>query len=70
MKGLARVYAWFPGIDKRIENLVQSCSDCAIVANSPPKNKPHPWDWPTKPMDRVHLDLFGPFCNNYCLVMV
>ena len=70
MKGLAQIHAWFPGIDRCIENVVQSCSDGAKVANSPPKNNPHPWDWPIRPMDRLHLDFFDPFYGRYCLVMV
>ena len=56
--------------DNRIEQLVKSCSDCAKVANCPPKTKPHPWDWPANPMDRVHLDFFGPFYGSNCLIMV
>ena len=59
MKGLARIHAWSPGIDSCIENLVQSCSHCAKVANSSPKGTPHSWEWPTKPMYRIHLDFFA-----------
>ena len=70
MKELSRIHAWFPGIDARIEKLVKSCPNCAKVANWPPKCKPHPWDWPTGPMDRIHLDFFGPFYGSCCLVMV
>ena len=70
MKALSRIHVWFPGIDGRIEKLVKSCPSCAKVANSPPQNKPHPWDWPHEPMDRVHLDYFGPFYGRNCLIMV
>ena len=70
MKSLSRIHVWFPGIDNRIEQLVKSCSDCAKVANCSPKTKPHPWDWPANPMDRVHLDFFGPFYGSNCLIMV
>ena len=70
MKELSRIHVWFPGIDNSIEKLVKSCTDCAKVANRPSKCKPHPWDWPSGPMDRIHLDFFGPFYGSCCLVMV
>lgn len=30
----------------------------------------HPWDEPTAPMERVHIDFAGPFMNMYFLVLV
>ena len=58
MKALSRIHIWYTGIDKDIENIVKQCDDCSRVANEPPKSVPHPWDWPTEPMDRIHIDYF------------
>ena len=70
MKALSRIHVWFPGIDTRIQDLVNSCSDCAKVANCPSKLLPHFWDWTSKPVDRVHLDFFYPFHGNTSLIIV
>ena len=69
MKVLARIHVWFPGIDKSIEETVQRCPGCQRIAKDPPKAFVHPWNWPTKPFDRIHIDFFGPFYGNttYCL---
>ena len=61
MKEVARSYAWWEGIDKDIETLVKSCKSCQTVKNSPPMSPLHPWLWPTKPWQRLHLDFAGPF---------
>ena len=58
MKGLSRIHVWYPGIDKDIEQLVSRCHECSKNKNKPAKVFIHPWDWPTKPFDRVHVDFF------------
>ena len=35
MKALARMYAWWPGIDKDIENMVQKCNECQVNQATP-----------------------------------
>ena len=70
MKALSRVHVWFPGIDLKIEKLVKECKNCQEAANEPPRARPHPWQWPSGPMDRIHLDYFGPFLGQNCLLMV
>ncbi len=30
----------------------------------------HPWEWPSKPWSRLHLDFAGPFLGHYYLVLV
>uniref|UniRef100_A0A1I7XMT2 RNA-directed DNA polymerase n=1 Tax=Heterorhabditis bacteriophora TaxID=37862 RepID=A0A1I7XMT2_HETBA len=37
MKYLARCFAFWPGIDKDIENMVRSCTKCAIASKNPTK---------------------------------
>ena len=69
MKSLSRIHTWFPNIDHEIDNIVKSCQSCEKVSNEPNKSQPHPWDWPTHPMDRVHIDYFEYNKNNF-LIMV
>ena len=69
MKSLSRIHTWFPNIDHEIDNIVKSCQSCEKVSNEPNKSQPHPWDWPTQPMDRVHIDYLEYNKNNF-LIMV
>ena len=61
MKSVARSYVWWEGVDKDIESLVKSCQSCQAVKNAPPMAPLHPWLWPSKPWQRLHLDFAGPF---------
>ena len=70
MKAVARSYFWWPGLDKEIERVASSCVECQSVKNAPPSAPLHPWVWPTKPWERVHLDFAGPFQNTTFLVAV
>ena len=70
MKSLARSYVFWPGIDKDIEQLVKQCSGCQKQQNEPEKAFLHPWEWPTSPWERVHVDFLGPFMNRMFFVMI
>ena len=70
MKALARNHVWWSGIDKELEALVKSCPDCAAVKQMPAKAPLHPWSWPTKPWERIHLDFAGPFMGKSLLIIV
>ena len=35
MKGIARSYVWWPGIDEDLEHLVHTCSTCQEHQNAP-----------------------------------
>ena len=48
MKGIARSYMWWPGMDACIEKLAKSCVDCQAVRNSPPVAPLQPWAWPSR----------------------
>ena len=61
MKGLARMYVWWPKIDADIEETVPHCSNCQVNRSSPPAAPLHPWSWPTHPWTRIHIDYAGPF---------
>ncbi|CAB4008107.1 Retrovirus-related Pol poly from transposon, partial [Paramuricea clavata] len=70
MKSLARSYIWWPKIDKDIEHLAKSCPGCQLQQNEAGKVPLHPWEWPTTPWQRIHLDFAGPFLGRMFLIIV
>ena len=69
MKSIARSFVYWPGIDSDIETLVSKCSVCQSCRNKAPKTPLHPWSWPSRPFQRVHVD----FCEknqDHFLVLV
>ena len=70
MKAVARGYMWWPGLDQDIQELVKSCQACQAVKHAPAAAPMHPWEWPPKPWQRVHLDFAGPFQGSTFLVAV
>ncbi|XP_011689306.1 PREDICTED: uncharacterized protein K02A2.6-like [Wasmannia auropunctata] len=70
MKALARSYVWWPGMDNDIGTLAKSCVSCAVNRDNPPTAPLHPWSFPEKAWQRLHVDLAGPFLNNMWLIMV
>ncbi|XP_055920739.1 uncharacterized protein K02A2.6-like [Eupeodes corollae] len=69
MKALARSYVWWPHIDTDIEDLAQKCMACRSVQKSS-KRIQHPWEYPSTPWQRVHVDFAGPFFEKYFLIVV
>ena len=70
MKGIARGIVWWPNLDKEIEQRVQSCTSCQVQQKAPASAPLHPWEWPTKPWTRLHIDYAGPFLGKMFLVVV
>ena len=70
MKSLARSHVWWPGIDHDIEILAKSCSGCQNVKHAPPSAPIHPWEWSSRPWQRIHIDFAGPFLDSIFLVIV
>lgn len=70
VKGVASSYLWLPGLEKEIERAASSCTECPSVKKAPLSAPLHPWVWPTKPWERIHLDFAGPFQNVTFLVAV
>lgn len=58
MNSLARGYLWWLGLDADIAQRVCGCQVCASVGKLPPKAPLHPWKWPVKPWERIHIDFF------------
>ena len=70
MKALARMYVWWPGLDKDIEESVRLCRECQVNQASPPVAPLHPWQWPSRPWSRLHIDYAGPICGRMILLVV
>ena len=70
MKSLARSLVWWPGLDKDIEQVVQSCHECQQERPSPPPAPLHPWSWPTRPWTQLHIDFAGPMEGKMFLVVI
>ena len=70
MKSLARCYIRWPGMDSEIENLVNSCAVFQECRPAPAVAPLHPWEWPSQPWIRLHLDFAGPFLGHMWLIIV
>ena len=70
MKNLARSYMWWPNMDVDIEAKVKDCLQCQENQKSPPPVPMLPWEWPSKPWTRLHIDHAGPFMGKMFLVIV
>ena len=55
-KSFARMYVWWPYIDREITDMVRNCSLCQKYRHQAPVTPLSPWAWPSKPWDRVHID--------------
>ena len=67
MKSLARMYVWWLGMDKDIEN---SVSTCQLHQAKPPVAPLHPWKWPMRPWTCLHIDFAGPMYGKMYLVII
>lgn len=70
MKGLARSYVWWPGLDRAIEDKVRYCHICQENRASPARAPLHPWEWPSRPWARIHIDHAGPFMGKVYLLII
>lgn len=61
---------WWPGMNGEIEQCVKECSCCQATRKMPPTAPIHPWEKPSKPWSRIHVDYAGPFENKMFLVIV
>ena len=68
MKALARSYIWWPKMDQEIESYVKACATC-LETRSALSAPLHPWQWPSQPWSRLHLDYAGPYMGHMYLVI-
>ena len=69
MKSRARMFFWWPGMDKDIEARVKLCTDCQSIRPTPAPAPLHPWEWPSQPWSRIHVDYAGPYQGRMLLVL-
>ena len=70
MKELTRSYIWWPGMDTDLERIAQTCASCLNNRPMPSKAELHPWEWPSKPWHRIHVDYAGSVEGNCFFVVV
>ncbi|XP_023246922.1 uncharacterized protein LOC106642194 [Copidosoma floridanum] len=70
MKGLARDFVWWPGLDKEIENMTKTCLKYQLHSNNDKKVDTDMWQPPDFPFQRVHIDFAGPYLNNNFYILV
>ena len=70
MKSLARMFIWWPGLEKDIESSVQQCCECQESQAHPPAAPLQPWSWPSRPWSRIHIDYAGPLLGRMFLVII
>ena len=56
MKGVARSYVWWPGMDADIEACTKACESCQLVQRNPTNAPLHPWVPASRPGERIHID--------------
>ena len=70
MKSLARLHVWWPNIDAEIEETCKKCESCQQKQPDPANQPLHPWQFPERPWQRLHIDLAGPFQGKMWLIVV
>ena len=70
MTSLAKIHVWWPKIDQDITNMVHRCSPCQSNRSKPALAPVHPWVWPTRVWQRIHIDFAGPFLGHMFLSVV
>ena len=70
MKSLARSYVWWPKIDRDLETKDKQCRSCQSTQKAPAVAPLHPWEFPSKPWSRQHIDYAGPFMGDYMFLIV
>ena len=70
MKALARSYVWWPKMDHDVEKMVQACGVCQEHRNVPAVAPLHPWEWPDRPWQRLHVDYAGPFLGKMFFILI
>ena len=59
MKGVARSYVWWPGMDANIESCTNACESCQLVQRNPTNTPVQPWIPSSRPGERIHIDYAG-----------
>ena len=69
MKSLATGHFWWPGMDAEIENIARGFCDFQEGGNDLQKVPLHHWQFPNRPLERLHIDLAGPYLGFMWIVV-
>ena len=69
MKAVAWSYLWWSGVDKDLEDCTKSCLSYQAVKSALAVAPLHPWVWPAKPWQKIHIDFAGPFMEKLFLIV-
>ena len=67
MKGIAHSYMWWPGLDA---TMAKSCLDCEAMKASSLVALFHPWEWPSRVYEQVHIDFAESLQGTHFLVAI
>ena len=70
MKAIARSYLWWPGLDQDLEKLARTYVSCQAVMQAPAAAPLHPWVWPSRPWQRIHIDFAGTFLGKMYFLFI
>ena len=48
----------------------KACKDCQSAKSSPSAAPMHPWIWPSRPWECIHVDFAGPFQQKVYLLVI
>eukprot|EP00112_Aurelia_sp_Birch-Aquarium-sp1_P002966 Seg1331.1 transcript_id=Seg1331.1/GoldUCD/mRNA.D3Y31 product="putative protein K02A2.6" protein_id=Seg1331.1/GoldUCD/D3Y31 len=68
-KAYARSYIWWPSLDSQIEEYLKSCESCQMFRNKPTHAPLHPWKFPARAWQRIHID-YGPFDKKMLFIVI
>lgn len=68
-KAYARSYIWWPSLDSQIEEYLKSCESCQMFRNKPAHAPLHPWKFPARAWQRIHID-YGMFDKKMLLIVI
>ena len=61
-------------MEQQIEQMARECEPCQALKNKPAPTTLHPWTWPERPWQRLHIDFAidfaGPFLGKSFLIIV
>ena len=61
---------WWPELNRQIKETTKNCVHCQKVKNAPPVTPLHPWNWPSVPWQRIHIDFAGPLQGQTFFIVV
>ena len=68
-KAYARSYIWWPNLDSQIEEFLKTCESCQMFRNKPAHAPLHPWKFPARAWQRIHID-YGMFDKKMLLIVI